>query len=379
MAGQKPKFGSIYQRGKTFWIKYSAKGQIFRESSHSKDAADAERLLKRRVGEVAFGKFSGLAHERVTLNELFDDLVTDYKVNRRKTLSHLLSRLRLHLRPAFGKVRANVLSTAQLKRYMAARLEAEAAPATVNRELEFVERALRLGAQCEPPKVMKAIRVPSLKENNVRVGFLDDAGYLKLRDELPGYLKAIFVTGYHVGPRVGELLGLRWEQVDFSNWQIVLNPGTTKNGKGRTLPIYGEMKEWLLAQQAERDAKYPTCRFVFAHDGHRITEFRKAWASACKRAEVEGLLFHDLRRSAVRNMRMAGIPENVAMQITGHKTRSIFDRYSIVGGQEIKDAAAKMEKRFRSSLGTILGTVDPTEPKEDDGDKTDDGGKPLKE
>jgi hypothetical protein len=62
-----------------------------------------------------------------------------------------------------------------------------------------------------------------------------------------------------------------------------------------------------------------------------------------------------------------------------HLLEQKFDRYSIVGGQEIKDAAAKMEKRFRSSLGTILGTVDPTEPKEDDGDKTDDGGKPLKE
>jgi integrase len=313
-------------------------------------------LLKRRVGEVATGKFSGLAHERVTMDELFDDLVADYKVNGRKTLPHLLSRLRLHLRPAFGKVRATALNTSRLKHYMAVRLEAEAAPATVNRELEFVERALRLGAQCDPPKVVKVIRVPSLKEHNVRVGFLDDAGYLKLRDELPSYLKAIFVIGYHVGARLGELLGLRWKQVDLANSQIVLDPGTTKNEKGRTLPIYGDMKEWLLAQQAERDAKYPTCPFVFAHGGHRITEFRKAWASACDRAGVKGLLFHDLRRSAVRNMRLAGIPENVAMQITGHKTRSIFDRYSIVGGQEIQDAAAKLEKRLKSSLDIILGT-----------------------
>jgi integrase len=377
MAGQKPKFGSIYLRGQTFWIKYSVRGQIFRESSHSKVAADAERLLKRRVGEVAFGKFSGLAHERITMDELFDDLVTEYKVNQRKTLAHLQSRLRIHLRPAFGKVRANALSTAQLKRYMAARLEAEAAPATVNRELEFVERALRLGAQCEPPKVIKVIRVPSLKENNVREGFLDDAGYLKLRDELPVYLKAVFVVGYHVGARLGELLGLRWGQVDFSNNQILLNPGTTKNGKGRTLPVYGDMKDWLLTQQAERDAKHPTCPFVFAHDGHRITEFRKAWASACERAGLK-LLFHDLRRSAVRNMRLAKIPENVAMQITGHKTRSIFDRYSIVGGEEIQDAAAKLEERLKTSLGTILGTVDSTKAKKETGDKKDDGGKPLK-
>jgi len=84
----------------------------------------------------------------------------------------------------------------------------------VNRELEFVERALRLGAQCDSPKVVKPIRVPSLNEDNednVRVGFLDAAGYLKLRDELPPDLTAIFVVGHHVGTRLGELLGLRWK------------------------------------------------------------------------------------------------------------------------------------------------------------------------
>jgi hypothetical protein len=78
-------------------------------------------------------------------------------------------------------------------------------------------------------------------------------------------------------------------------------------------------------------------------------------------------------------MRMAGVAENVAIQITGHKTRSIFDRYCIVGGQEIRDAAAKPEKRLKSSLGTILGTVDGKGAKEDEDGQDDDGGKPLKE
>ena len=108
-------------------------------------------------------------------------------------------------------------------------------------------------------------------------------------------------------------------------------------------------------------------------------EFRKAWAPVCERAGQKGLLFHDLRRSAVRNMRMAGIPENVAMQITGHKTRSIFDRYSIVGGQEIQDAATKLEDRLKKNLGTILGTIGHPEVKKDKDDKNYQAGKRLKE
>ena len=347
MASSKPKLGSIYERDQTYRIKYSVKGQSFRESSDSRNAADAERLLKRRVGEIGLGKFSGLAHERVTMGELFDDLIDDYKINRRKMLPHLLSRLKLHLSPPFASLRVSGLNSSQLKHYTAKRIKAGAAPGTVNRELEFMERALRLGSQCDPPKVVKTIRVPSLEADSVRTGFLDDGGDLNLRRD----------------------------QLDFSNNQIVLNPGTTKNGMGRTLPIYGDMKEWLLAQQAERDSKQPTCPYLFAHDGHRITEFRKAWALACERAGLKGLLFHDLRRSAVRNLRMAGVAENVAIQIAGHKTRSIFDRYSIVGGQGVQDAAAKLEKRLKSSLGTVDGKG----AKEDEDGQDDDGGKPLKE
>src|SRR5579863_10754466 len=118
-----------------------------------------------------------------------------------------------------------------------------------------------------------------------------------------------------LGNRLGELRKLRWEQVDFKNGQILVTPRTAKNKKTRVLPIYGEMREWLLMQKDVQDAKFSGCPYVFHHDGQPIVEFRKAWASACTRAKVPGLLFHDLRRSAIRNMRLAGIAENVATEI----------------------------------------------------------------
>jgi integrase len=278
-------------------------------------------------------------------------------VNRRKSLVQLESRLKNHVRAAFEQRRASELSTSHIKRYVAQRLADGAANATVNRELEIIERAFALAARCEPPKVLRAIHVPMLAEDNVRTGFLDDEGYMRLRQELPEYLRPIFVVAYHVGNRLGELRKLSWEQLDFVNNQILLNPGETKNKRGRVLPVYGEMREWLRMGKEIRDAKFPECRFVFHHHGRPIVDFRKTWAAACKRAGVPGLLFHDLRRSAIRNMRLAGIPENVAMEISGHRTRAVFDRYSIVGARDIRDAAQKMEARFTASLGTIMGTV----------------------
>jgi integrase len=357
MKTRKPKLGSIYLRGRLWWVKYHRHGQVFRESSGSEEYSDAERFLKRRLGELATGRFAGLGPERTRMDELFDDLLEDYRLNGRKSLVQTESRIRVHLRPAFGALRVADLSTHAIKRYIAGRLHDGAAHATVNRELEHIEHALTLGARCEPPKVLRPIHIPMLDERNVRTGFLDDAGYLRLRQELPEHLRPIFVVAYHVGNRLGELRGLRWDQVDFAHNQILLNPGETKNERGRALPIYGEMRPVLVMEKAIRDANFPACAYVFQNEGRPLGEFRKAWASACERAGVPGLLFHDLRRSAIRNMRLAGVPENVAMEISGHRTRAVFDRYSIVGARDLQDAALKMEQRFQTSLGTILGTM----------------------
>jgi integrase len=114
------------------------------------------------------------------------------------------------------------------------------------------------------------------------------------------------------------------------------------------------MLEWLRMAKEIRDTRFSTCQYVFHQDGERLSNWRDDWDAACTRAGVTGLLFHDLRRTAVRNMVRAGIPEKVAMQISGHKTRSIFDRYNIVNERDLADAAAKMERHL-GSLGILSG------------------------
>jgi hypothetical protein len=151
-------------------------------------------------------------------------------------------------------------------------------------------------------------------------------------------------------------------QVDLKAKRIRLEPGTTKNKEGRSLPVYGEMLKSLQSEKEIRDAEYPECQAVFQRHGKQVKNFRKAWASACECADLAGLLFHDLRRTAVRNMVRAGIPEKIAMQISGHKTRSVFDRYNIVSDRDLDLAAQRMEQHLQS-LGTISGTV--TGPREE--------------
>lgn len=373
-------FGTVYQQKKrnaasemvvlpTWWIKYSKGGRIYRESSGSYDQREAEKLLKKRLGEVVTGKFAGLAPERIKVRDLTAEVLQDYDDNNRADRDHVERRLNLHILPALGDIRAADFGTSDLRRYISQRRRDGAANATINRELSILKRAFHLAAENDPPRVYRIPHFPMLEENNVRKGFLEHEAYRRLRDVLPAGVQLLFVVAYHVGCRSGELLNIRWQQVDLNAKRIRLEPGTTKNKEGRTLPIYGEMVERLRMEKEIRDSKFPTCQHVFHRNGEPIKNFRKSWESACTAVGLDGLMFHDLRRTAVRNMVRSGIPEKTAMAISGHKTRAVFDRYNIVNDRDLTDAAVKMERHLES-LGILSGIPDKKERVESDTEKT---------
>ena len=150
------------------------------------------------------------------------------------------------------------------------------------------------------------------------------------------------VTGW----RRAEVFSLAWSQVDWNGGFVRLEPGTTKNREGRSFPITPVLRVLLerrqeLTRRCER-AQARIIPLVFHRSGRRIGSFRRSWKKACDKAGLPGLLFHDLRRSAVRNLERAGVPRSVAMKLTGHKTESIYRRYAIVAESDLLEAGAKL-------------------------------------
>jgi integrase len=334
--------GHIYLRGNTYWIKYHKDGKPFYESSGSQFKSVATDLLKTRIAAPTVVK------SRVLIKELLDDLVVYYQGHNPKS-APWAERMARSLRPTWEKVRADKVTTTAINEYVTERKEAGLGPASINRELAILKHALNLGKDAMPPKVLLVPKFKMLKEPAPRDGFLDHDQYLKLLEALQEELRVPFVIGYHTGSRKEEVLSIRLEQVRLKENKIQLRPGTTKNDEGRWLPIYGEMIDAIAKQVEETKQKYPECPWLSHRKGERIVDLRPAWPDACDAVGLDGLLFHDLRRSAVRNMVRAGIPEKVAMKISGHKTRAIFDRYNIVDNRDIEDAGKKLAEFLKKA------------------------------
>ncbi len=164
---------------------------------------------------------------------------------------------------------------------------------------------------------------------------------------------------YKVGWRVSEIAGLTWNHVDLSNGIVRLETGETKNDEGRTVFLDDELNEIFSQQWEIRKQRKKLTSYVFPNGNgiNKIKDFRGSWKKACKDAGIGKRHFHDFRRTAVRNMVRSGVPERVAMMISGHKTRSVFDRSNIVNDTDLKLAAQKQQTYLDSQTGTISGTV----------------------
>ena len=389
--------GTLYRKPRSpFWhMQYYLRGRRFRETTKERDYERALKVLRRRLKEVGADqigakKFVGPNAERATVSEILDALVTDLEI-RMKLSPQVLSKIE-PVRAALGRMSAMQVNDDLIRDYIRVRLKgalnvlaergkATKSPiaaalahtnrqrpvsnATVNRELGYLSQAYNLKAN----EIGPGPAIPKLDEC-VREGFYERAEFELIVAHLPEDLQDFARWGYFTGWRKGEISSLRWNELNMENRQLRLRAQFSKNSEARTVPLMGEL--WKIIQQRWKARRYMgesgetvLSPLVFFRQkgrgvpkaGAPVKEFRKAWQAACEAAEKSDALFHDFRRTAVRNMIRAGVDRKVAMMISGHKTESVFNRYNITDDRDLEDAVRKTDAyvaqlpRERENLG----------------------------
>lgn len=349
---------SLYRRPNSalWWAKFRQNGKVIRVSTGCTSKRAARDFLDRHAGKLAEGQPLPVKLDRILFDELRADLSAFYKAM--GTLKHPddAERRLKHLDTAFRGWPAVNITPAAITAYVVKRqgekvpkTERHVAPASVNRELAMLRRVLRLAIRNG-----KLLRVPAfdmLREAPPRAGFVTDEQFQAIARHLEPDVAVAARIGYELGWRLREVLGLTWATVDLDAGVLRLEPGTTKNKDGRTAYVTPELAGLLAEQRARVTAlERQLGRIipgVFPYlgrgplQGQPRRSYIKAWRSAVKAAGLPGIIVHDLRRSAVRNMERDGVARSVATKITGHRTEAIYRRYAIVSDADLKEAMSR--------------------------------------
>lgn len=323
---------------------------------------------KRELRKVENSLDQGHTYETKTLWDLLDLVKKEYEIAGFASLPSLNSRIQ-HLKDWFGYLRADRIVETDLLEYADFRRKCDrsASNSTINRELEVLRKALGIA------KLSHQIKIKKLPPPTPRQGFFDDAKVAALCRALPEYLRAPVMFGYYTGWRREEVFGLEVKDVDFQVGEI--RTWDTKNGRARVFPMDAVPGLRALLEAAtstkvilnvgvaetNRTSVNPSgmaavMTYVFFRRlkksvRHRIVEFRKAWATACRKAGCPGMLFHDLRRSAARNLELVGWPRSLIMEWMGHETEAMFHRYRIVSAAD-REIVSKRLAEAKKAAGT---------------------------
>jgi integrase len=353
----------------TFWVKYYVNGKPVRESTGTEKESEAKRFLKLRLGAAAAGTPIAPKADRIRYEEAAADLLRHYEVTRSRNLAEYRSRVKPVDKFFAGRL-LTAIDQPQIDAYVLQRRADGLADGTIRRELRTLTRMLRLAFRNRKLRRLPLLDLP--KEGAPRSGFFEREQYEAVRRYLRPDLQVAIDIAHTLGWRMqSEILTLERRQLDLDAGTLRLDPGTTKNGEGRLVYLSADLKASLAAQvervkalERQTDSIIP---YLFPHGacrravprmrGQRIRDFRMTWATACKKAGCPGMLRHDFRRTAVRNLVKDTVSEKVAMTITGHKSRTVFDRYHIVSEGDLREAARKMGINSGIASGKIPAAV----------------------
>ncbi len=288
----------------------------------------AKRVLAQHMQAIVENRYLATEKPKLVFNEAAEAFLAFSRS--RKRSFHRDEQLVGHLMEFFGDRFLESMTPDQIEKYVVSRrsqrqeVGRELKGATLNREIACLKTIIRravLNRQLDrnPLEGLKPFKeIP-------RTRTLTTDEYTMLLSQCSGHLKPIVQLAYVTAMRRGEILGLRLDQVDFKNRVIVLEAEATKTQEKREIPL----DEGLLGI-LQRVPRTLGSKFVFTYKGKPIGDIKKAFNRACARAGIKDFRFHDLRHCGVTNLRKAGVPDNVIMSISGHKTTAMFKRYDSV-------------------------------------------------
>jgi integrase len=353
-----PKTGKKEELSKNWFAQYySADGRQHRVSTGTPVQAKAAAFLRKLISESEQGRATSTAARKLTYADIRKGLLDNYVERGNRSLkttadgAENINGLK-QLDEFFGYSSDNPgvpvisINTETGRRFTRQRLSEGVGNAMVNRSLACLRRMLRIAHEEGRIQFLPKIRLQ--KEPPARKGFLALEKFDELVGLLPSHLRPLITFLYYCGVRSDEAKQMEWTQVDLDARLIRLEHDQTKNEEARTVPLPAV----LVMMLKEIEPKHGK---VFS-----ATNLRTEWQKACAACglgtrtlveseegypwyKYEGLIVHDLRRSAIRNLVNAGVPERVAMKISGHKTRAVFDRYHIVSTDDVTNAMRRLE------------------------------------
>jgi integrase len=348
--------GLIKLKDCRYWYAiFQRDGRQVRVSTKTDVKAKALAKLRKLMGDAERGITPESDLKKIKYEHLRDALLANYNEQGKRSLQTLAdgSETIWGLKPLddfFKGMSAVQITPESAREFMRKRKAKNLSNDTINGSLRLLRRMLAIAH--EDGKIHSVPKVRMLPNSPARKGFLPPESFDKLIAELPANLKPLVTFLYHSGVRLGEAKQIMWSQVQWSDGDalIILEDEQTKNGEPRIIPITDPELLRTLHEAQKKDG------LVFD-----TTNLRKAWRKACVAAGLgtittvekmdpvyTGLIIHDLRRSAVRNMMNAGVGESVAMKISGHKTNNVFKRYHIVSADDVFAASRLVSKAHHS-------------------------------
>lgn len=342
----------LYRRGNVWWISYilpdGENNKTVRESAHTSNMKEAEELLSKRRQAAKDGKNPEPA--KPTRSHTFNELVVEYldwakRQRYFKTKKYIVK----YLIEKFGNRPLNSFDTLLLEKYQT-ELISKVKPATVNRYIACLKHMLNKAYEwnkadniwVKEDVLISIKRVKPLEENNQRKRYLSSQEEIHaLLEACSPHLKPIVITALNTGMRMGEILGLKWEQIDLRNGLIFLTK--TKNGKPRGVPINATLREVFKSIPHSLESEY-----VFTdRNGRPYKSVNNSFPTACRRAGIRDFHFHDLRHTFASYLVMARVDLRSVQELLGHKDLRMTVRYSHLDAPHLAKAVGVLEERLK--------------------------------